>query len=140
MALSLRPFCIGAALTFVQILCCLNVPVMAGTTGTLSGTVSDSTTHEPLAGATIAVASPSQSAKTVTDRTGHFAFLALAPDTYTVSLTLPGYQSTVAPGETVIADQTRTLNLSAGQALVTIGKVTARARTDLVRPGTSADV
>jgi hypothetical protein len=136
----LRPFRAVAAIVLVVSLCCQGTLVLAGTTGTLSGTITDATTHQPLAGAKVSVASPSQTASVKTDASGHFAFLALNPDTYSVSVTLAGYQTATVSGETVIADQTRTLSVAANKSLQTIGKVTSRAATDLVKPGTSADV
>jgi hypothetical protein len=113
---------------------------LAGTTGTLSGFIADGMTRVPLAGATVSVVSPSQRASIVTDAAGHFAFLALAPDTYTVTVSAPGYDTNSVAGETVVADQTVTLNVSARKALQTIGRVASRAANDLVKPGTSADV
>lgn len=121
-------------------LCCQGTWVLAGTTGTLSGMVTNPATHAPIAGAKITVASPSQTASVNTDGSGHFAFLALAPDTYTVTVTIAGYDPASVAGETVIADSTRTLNVAPNKVLQTIGKVTSRASTDLVKPGTTADV
>lgn len=94
----------GAA-GFFALLLCHAAGALAGTTGTLSGTVTDATTRAPLANAKVSVASPSQSASVTTDSSGHFAFLALAPDTYTVVVALPGYDAATVTGETVIADQ-----------------------------------
>ncbi|MEO6912389.1 MAG: hypothetical protein ABI182_00030, partial [Candidatus Baltobacteraceae bacterium] len=48
---------------------------LAGTTGGLSGVVTDAVTHAPLTDATVTVASPSQTGITHTDATGKFAFL-----------------------------------------------------------------
>ncbi len=140
MAHWLRPFRVVAAIALVLSLVCQGTWVLAGTTGTLSGTVTDSATHQPLAGAKVTATSPSQSASVTTDGAGHFAFLALAPDTYTVAVVFAGYDQSVANGVTVIADSTRVLNVTSNKTLQTIGKVTSRAATDLVKPGTTADV
>jgi hypothetical protein len=114
--------------------------VFAGTTGTLTGTAINATTKQPIAGAKITAASPSQIASVTADATGHFTFLALAPDTYTISVDAKGFESTSLSGITVAADQTRTLTLTAEAALRTIGRVTTRSSTSLVRPGTTSDV
>jgi hypothetical protein len=135
----LQPFRIVAAIALLISLVCQGTRVLAGTTGTLSGTVTDATTHQPLAGATVSVASPSQYESVTTDASGRFAFLALAPDIYAVSVTLAGYQPTSVAGETVVADQRQTLSIATNKALL-IGKVTSHAASDLVKPGTSADV
>jgi hypothetical protein len=113
---------------------------LAGTTGGIAGTVSDSTTGKPVADATISVVSPSQSATTTTDAGGHFNFLALAPDTYTVSVTKDGYAPVSTAGVTVFADQSVTLTLTTHPELKTIARVTSRAAGNLVKPGTTSDV
>jgi hypothetical protein len=136
----LRPFRIVAAIALALSLVCQGTWVLAGTTGSLSGTVTDTSTHAPIAGAKVTVTSPSQNASVVTDGSGRFNFLALAPDTYTVTVTEPGYDTSTVSGTTVIADSNRTLGVSASKTLQTIGKVTSRASTDLVKPGTTADV
>jgi hypothetical protein len=127
-----------AAVCFFLLAC--RAITFAGTTGTLSGTVTDAATRQPLVDAKVTVTSPSQVASTTTDRSGHYAFLALAPDTYSVTVTAPGYDAATVSGTTVIADQTRTLAVASSKALQTIGRVSSRASTDLVKPGTSADV
>jgi hypothetical protein len=136
----LRPFQIIAAIALVVSLVCQGTMVLAGTTGTLTGQVNDVASHLPLAGAKVTVTSPSQSASVATDSSGHFAFLSLSPDTYLLSVTYPGYDQSTVTGVTVIADASRTVNVTSSKTLQTIGKVTSRSSTDLVKPGTTADV
>src|SRR5690242_20819646 len=64
---------------------------LAGTTGNVNGTLTDSTTGKPVADATVVASSPSQTATTKTDGSGHFVFRNLAPDTYSVSVNKDGY-------------------------------------------------
>jgi hypothetical protein len=129
-----------ASIALIIGLCFQGTLVLAGTTGTLSGTVSDATTHQPLSGAKVTVTSPSQNTSVTTDGSGHFTFLSLAPDTYTVTVSYPGYDQSSVTGTTIIADASRTLSVTVSKSLQTIGKVTSRASTDLVKPGTTADV
>jgi len=110
---------------------------LAGTTGGLSGTVVAAENNAPLAGVKVTVSSPSQVASTTTDAQGHFTFVSLTPDTYTVSAEKEGYQSISQTGIAVFADNMQTLSLS---LLKIIGKVTTRATGALVKPGTTADV
>jgi hypothetical protein len=128
-----------AVLVLVAMLC-QGTSVLAGTTGGLSGTVVDATTKQPLSGAKVTAASPSQIATATTDNGGHFQFLSLAPDTYTVSVEAAGYQGTSLSGVNIVADNTRVLDLTSEKELKTIGKVTSRAASSLVKPGTTADV
>ncbi len=114
--------------------------VLAGTTGGITGTVTDKATRAPLSGAKVTASSPSQVATTISDANGHFAFLSLAPDTYTLSLELPGYDPTSLAGVNVQSDQTQTIGVSAGKTLRTIGRVTSRTSGNLVRSGVTSDV
>ncbi|HTV73795.1 MAG TPA: TonB-dependent receptor [Candidatus Acidoferrales bacterium] len=115
-------------------------PAFAGTTGGLSGTVSDTDTKKPIAGATVSVVSPSQSLSTKTDAHGHFTFVSLIPDTYVVAVEKQGYESATLQGITVLADQTQTLAIPVKQKLEEIGHATAEAPSNLIKPGTTADV
>jgi len=85
---------------------------LAGTTGTLTGTLTDTSTGKPVADAKISVTSPSQNAATTTDAGGHFTFIALMPDTYTVSMSKDGYAPQSIAGVTVFADQSFTLSMT----------------------------
>lgn len=112
---------------------------LAGTTGSITGQVTDQ--HgAPVAGATVSVVSPSESLSTVTDSSGHYAFLTLAPDTYTVTATKTGYNSNSLTGAIVFADQALTLSLSISSSLKQIAHVVSQAAGSLVRPGTTVDV
>ncbi len=114
--------------------------VLAGNTGALTGTVIDPTTKQPVAGAKVSVASPSQVATTTTDANGHFGFLSLAPDTYTVSAEKAGYSPVSLAGITVAADQSQNLQLTSQRELRTIGRTAARSSGNLVRSGVTSDV
>ena len=114
--------------------------VLAGTTGTLSGVVNNDVTGKGLAGVKVTATSPSQTASATTDGGGHFTILSLAPDTYTVSAELQGFQANSSPGVTIVSDNTREITLGLSKSLSTIGRVTARSAGNLVRPGTTADV
>src|ERR1700738_4698905 len=86
--------------------------VLAGTTGSISGVLTETTAAgTPISGATISAVSPSQGAKVTTDQQGRFQFLSLAPDTYALSFEKAGYQSTTQGGITVQADQNVTVSL-----------------------------
>lgn len=112
---------------------------LAGTTGGLSGVVSGA--HgAPIAGVAVTVAAPSGTQSTTTDPSGHYVFLALAPDTYTLTARKAGYNTMQYPGVSIFADQTLTLSIRMTKGLKTIASVTARSRGSLVKPGTTVDV
>src|SRR5580698_6808990 len=118
----------------------VTLPAKAGTTGGISGVVVEFATNTPVAGVTVGVTSPSQSATATTDARGHFAFLSLAPDEYTIALQKTGYAPISYAGVAVFADAQQTLTLSMHLALKTIASVTSRRTSSLVRPGTTADL
>jgi len=112
---------------------------LAGTTGTLSGyaTLQDGS---PLAGAKVTAASPSASETATTDAGGHFVFVSLTPDTYTVTVTKDGYDTVSQSGVTVIADNTQTVTLRTQKQAAVLAVIPVRAANELVKPGTTADV
>jgi hypothetical protein len=113
---------------------------LASVTGGLTGTVVDADTSAPIAGMQVIATSPSQSVTVTSDAAGHFSFLTLGPDTYTVTASKGGYQPTSVPGQVVFADTVQTLSIRVPKALKTIAHVTAAAAGSLVKSGTTADV
>ncbi|HEY4434009.1 MAG TPA: TonB-dependent receptor, partial [Candidatus Cybelea sp.] len=113
---------------------------IAGVTGGITGTVVDSDSGAPIAGARVTASSPSQTATSTTDAGGHFGFLTLAPDTYTITADKSQYQPESVPGQIVFADTVQTVRVSLPKALKTIGRVTAAAAGSLVKSGTTADI
>jgi hypothetical protein len=118
----------------------LVVPAKAGTTGGISGTVVELGTSTPIAGVAITATSASQTASTITDSRGHFAFVSLVPDEYTLALRKTGYAPASFAGIAVFADAQQTVTFSMRIALKTIANVTSRSSSSLVRPGTTADL
>jgi len=137
----IRRIAVAFAASFALLAGLIPAAGIAGTTGGLRGRVVDEATKAPLAGVTVAVNSPSQSASTRTAADGTFNFLSLAPDTYVVSAELAGFDSASAAGVSEFADQVQTVGTFAlAKTLKTIGNVRARSSSALVRPGTTSDV
>jgi hypothetical protein len=113
--------------------------VFAGTTGALTGRVV-LTDGAPVAGAKVTAASPTETVTAITDARGAFAFVALAPDTYTVTAAKIGIQTQQEYGITVTADNTHTIVITTIASVRTLDTVTTRATAGLVRPGTTSDV
>jgi hypothetical protein len=115
--------------------------VLAGTTGSITGTVVDASTNQPIASARVTALSPSQSVTTTTDPAGRFTFVSLSPDTYSVSVAASANHGAYAlNGITVQADTTQTVSLEQPALLKTIGSVTSRSASALVKSGTTADL
>jgi hypothetical protein len=129
------------AIAFVAIfaICFGGQAAYAGTTGDITGTILDAITGQPVVGAKVTAVSPSQVAMATAAADGKFALLSLAPDTYTISVEFPGYDQLSESGISVFADQTQRLPLKLQKTLKTIGKITTRSNSDLVRPGAVSD-
>ena len=112
----------------------------AGTTGSIVGRLVDAKSGAAVAGATVTVASPSQTERSSSDAGGGFRFLSLSPDTYTLTIERSSYETVTLAGITIQADQTQTFNRALTPRLQTIGTTTARRANDLVKSGTTSDV
>ncbi|HLI95402.1 MAG TPA: TonB-dependent receptor [Candidatus Baltobacteraceae bacterium] len=128
------------ALAFALVLAATPVLARASTTGSMRGRVVDANTHSPIADAAVNVSSASQTASGKTDAGGNFAFISLAPDTYTVSVQKPGYTPASQAGITILADQSTNVSVSLVPALKTIAEVHSVSGASLVRAGTTSDV
>ena len=65
----------------------------------------------------------------------------MVPDTYTVTVAKEGtIETLVQRGVTVLADQVQNLTLIARPSIKTLATVTTRASSDLIKPGTTANV
>jgi hypothetical protein len=112
---------------------------LAGTTGGLGGYVTDDQ-GKAIAGASVKALSASQAASATTDASGHFTFLDLAPDTYTVSIVKDGFAPFSEAGITVFADQQLALQFQMQRQLKTIANVTSTAAGQLVKSGVGSDI
>ncbi|HLY03259.1 MAG TPA: TonB-dependent receptor [Candidatus Cybelea sp.] len=119
---------------------CQGTWALAGVTGGLTGVVVDSDSGAPIAGAIVTATSPSQVATVTTDASGHFGFLTLAPDTYTITAQKSDYDSHSLPGQVVFADTVQTVSVRLTKLLKTIARVTSAAAGSLVKSGTTADI
>ena len=82
---------------------------LVATGGTLAGTVTDSGTDAPIAGAKITADNGEREFTSTTDSLGHYE-LFLAAGSYTVSAESFGYETAIAPGVEIVTDQTTTQN------------------------------
>ena len=130
---------IRIALLAILVLLFQGTWALGGTTGTVSGYVLLQD-NSPIAGAKVTASSPSETTTTPTDPTGHFVFVSLTPDTYTLTATKDGYDTVSQAGITVIADNTQTVTLHTQKSVRVIGVIPVTAANELVKPGTTADV
>ncbi len=141
MAIRLRMCRIGAAaLVVLAMLGSQTISAIAGTTGGITGTVTDVQSQKPVADATITATSPSQTATASSDASGRYVFVSLMPDTYTIAVQKTGYEPVSISGVSVFADQTQALPLAMRASLRTIANVTSRSSLSPVKPGVTTDV
>jgi len=98
-----------------------------GTSGNINGTVL-SATGAPVAGATVAIASPSGTFTQQTDTHGFFSLLGVPPDSYVISVEAQGFAAFTQSGVTVTGSGTLALgalHLVTRSELTTIGTVSA---------------
>ncbi len=134
-----RIVAVAAAAFFVS-LGVFAAPAMAGTTGTITGVVTDAQSGAPVANVHVTAKAPTGSQSTTTNASGFYSFQALIPDTYVVSFEVPGYNASSQPGITVQQDLVYKLDVRLTKALRTIANVTSRAASNLVKPYTGTDV
>lgn len=113
---------------------------LAGTTGTITGVVTDAGTGSPIANARVSASSPGSSQSTTTNAAGFYSLQQVIPDTYTVSFQAQGYEPNSTPGVTVQQDLTFKLDIKLNKSLKTIANVTSRSPGNLVKPYEGTDV
>nr|MDQ2681105.1 carboxypeptidase-like regulatory domain-containing protein [Candidatus Eremiobacteraeota bacterium] len=118
-----RGFGAVLAIAFFAALLTLPQAALAGTTGTIQGTVTASTSGAPIAGVVVTVSAATQTAKTTSDARGFYVLNGLTPDTYTISFQLEGYSPVSQPGVTVTQDQAVSLNVALTKELKVIATV-----------------
>lgn len=106
----------------------------AGTTGKLSGVVTDGSS--PLPGVTVTATSPSQiggAQVTTTDETGSYSFPQLTPGSFTVRFDLDGFATQELDDVAIRLDRTTELNVELGSASVA-ETITVTAEAPVVDP------
>jgi Carboxypeptidase regulatory-like domain len=129
-----------AILLIVTLGVCLPLHANAGTTGTISGIVSDTSSGAPIANVRVTAASPSGTRSAVTNGSGFYSLQQLIPDTYSVSFQAQGYEASSVPGVVVQQDLTTRLDQHIAKALKTIATVKSSAGGNLFKPFTGTDV
>jgi len=91
----------------ILILAFTSISVYAGTTGKISGIVTDAQTKEPLPGCNIIIEGTSLGA--ASNINGEFFILNIPPGTYTVKASMVGYKTYKIDNVRVLIDLTTTL-------------------------------
>ena len=111
---------------------------LAETGGIISGTVTDDRTHAAVAGAQVTAKSPSGIYHAVTDAKGHFRFLSVLPDTYSLSVAHPGYLP-YSVTIVVLNGSQQTVNVPLSKTLKVIASTHARSAGSAFQRGMTID-
>jgi hypothetical protein len=125
-----------AALLFCFLLISLSSFMIAGTTGKISGVVTDAQTGEVIIGASIVITGTSFGSPT--DVYGNFVILNLPPGEYTVRASSVGYTAMTQTQVRVVIDQTTTLNFKLSQEAVQGEEVIVVAQRPVVQKDVSS--
>jgi Carboxypeptidase regulatory-like domain len=130
---------IRAALVALVVLLIQGTWALAGTTGNIEGKATDQNGNA-LTAVKVTATSPSQSGSSVTGSNGFYSILDLSPDTYSVTGTKDGYETTTVYGITVTADQSTAADLHMKTAIKTIGRITTTATATVVSKTVTGDL
>ena len=108
-------------LSFLLLALLFSFKVYAGTTGKLTGKVTDATTNEPLIGTNVVVVGTNLGA--AADAQGNYFILNLPPGIYQVKATQIGYSATTIQNVKVSADQTTRIDIKLGEQVIQLQNV-----------------
>jgi|GEM_PF-645971 len=107
-------------------------PGFAGTTGVISGVITDASTGEKLSGVNIIVKGTNLT--TVTDANGYFVITNVAPGSYEIIASLVGYDEGAIGDVQVTMDATSTVNVSLNKTTITEKEAVVTGTRTLLQP------
>ncbi len=129
------------AIVVVTIAGCFTcLPALAGTTGTITGTVRDAESGAPIGNVRVTATAASGSQSTTTNSAGFYSLQALIPDSYTLTFQSSGYNPGSQAGVMVQQDLISKIDIKITRTLKEIGRVSARSAGNLVKPYEGTDV
>jgi hypothetical protein len=105
--------------------------VIAGTTGKISGKVTDAKTKEPLFGVNVIVQGTTYGA--ATDADGNYFIINIPPGTYNIKASLIGYSSITFSNVNVSVDQTTKMDIVMSEEAVELENVVVSATRPIVQ-------
>ena len=112
--------------------------IFAGTTGKLTGKVTDESTGEPLIGANVTIEGTNLGAST--DVAGNYVILNIPPGQYNVKVSSIGYVSLVTQDVKIIVDQTTILSVNLRQTAIEVSEVVVTAKSPLIQKDITSSV
>ena len=127
------------ALAIVAFVVAQETWALADTTGSITGKVTDQN-GSAIAGAKVTAADASQTSGATTGTNGFYAIVNLNPDTYAVTASKDGYDTTTVYGVTVTQNQTTAADIKMRPAVKTIGHITTTATSSVVSKTVTGDL
>ncbi|MGA9119675.1 MAG: TonB-dependent receptor, partial [Bacteroidota bacterium] len=124
------------SVVFVVLIGCLSFTGFAGTTGKITGTVTDSRTGDKLPSVNVVIEGTTLGA--VTNPDGYFVILNIPPGHYRVKATLLGFTTAVVSNVRVDIDQTTNQDFSLSEEAIAGEEVTVVAQRPVVQRDVSA--
>ncbi|MGB5893119.1 MAG: carboxypeptidase-like regulatory domain-containing protein, partial [Ignavibacteriaceae bacterium] len=112
--------------------------IYAGTTGKLSGTVTDAQTGEPLIGANVLISGTDLGA--ATNVNGNFVILNISPGDYSIKVSYIGYESKLITDVSIIVDQTTWLPVVLSTGSIVVDEVVVIAQTPMIQKDVTSSI
>jgi len=119
----------------VPVLLGLNISILAGTTGKITGKVTDKANGQPLPGVNVILVGTQMGAST--DANGNYVILNVPAGRYSVKFSMVGYTSVVVKDVRVAIDLTTRVNASLSSAVIQGKEVIVVARKPIIRKDVS---
>ena len=123
---------------FLLLIIVLQIHLIAGTTGKLTGKVTDSQTGDPLPGANILINGTNIGG--AADPDGNFIILNIPPGTYDVRVSYLGYETVLVEGVKIIVDQTTNLPVQLSPKSIEVGEVVVTAKTPMIQKDLTSSI
>jgi hypothetical protein len=114
-----------------SVLICSFSFTFAGTTGKITGTVTDKTTGEPLPFVNIIIVGTNLGA--ATDIDGNYVILNISPGNYSVKAQYIGYQAVLVENVSVSIDLTTTVDFTLAESAIELEEVVVQSKGDLLK-------
>ena len=116
--------------SYILIGICLQNFIWAGVSGKIYGRVTDRDNGDPLPGVNVVVVGTSQGS--ATDLEGEYYILNLRPGTYSVSVSMIGYQTTISRDVRILSDHTVTLNFELSTKVLEASEIVVTADREVI--------
>ncbi|MCK9243896.1 MAG: TonB-dependent receptor [Candidatus Neomarinimicrobiota bacterium] len=114
--------------------------IYAGTTGKITGTITDADTGEPLWGVNVIIEGTASGLGAATDEDGYYVILNVPPGTYSLKTAMIGYTSITEKEIEVFIDQTSMINFKLAKSVLQGDEVVVTAKRSIVHRDVSTSV